>query len=184
VRQPILLAGRDDSGCGDDASRCRHGASGRGDDASGRGDDGFTLLEVVCVVAILALLAAILAPVLPRSTSRAQLESYAVATAALLKVDRNAAMRRRTQIATYVDAESRSIRSGATGRVIRVPADVAFNTLLSARCNQSAAGRSIDFFSSGMSCGGVIALSRLGVGYEVRVNWLTGGVEIAALNRT
>ena len=29
-----------------------------------------------------------------------------------------------------------------------------------------------------MSCGGVITLSRLGIGYEVRVNWLTGGVEL------
>jgi len=29
-----------------------------------------------------------------------------------------------------------------------------------------------------MSCGGVIALSRPGMGVEVRVNWLTGGVDI------
>ena len=30
----------------------------------------------------------------------------------------------------------------------------------------------------GMSCGGAIALTRLGVGYQIRVNWLTGGVEV------
>jgi general secretion pathway protein H len=29
-----------------------------------------------------------------------------------------------------------------------------------------------------MSCGGTIALTRLGTGYQVRVNWLTGGVEV------
>jgi general secretion pathway protein H len=29
-----------------------------------------------------------------------------------------------------------------------------------------------------MSCGGTIAMARPGMGYEVRVNWLTGGVEI------
>jgi general secretion pathway protein H len=29
-----------------------------------------------------------------------------------------------------------------------------------------------------MSCGGTLALTRLGVGYQVRVNWLTGGVEV------
>jgi hypothetical protein len=28
----------------------------------------------------------------------------------------------------------------------------------------------------------VIALTRLGVGYQIRVNWLTGGVEIVPLN--
>ena len=29
-------------------------------------------------------------------------------------------------------------------------------------------------------CGGTIALARPGMGYEIRVNWLTGGVEIVA----
>ena len=34
-----------------------------------------------------------------------------------------------------------------------------------------------------MSCGGAIALTRLGVGYEIRVNWLTGRVEIVPVQR-
>lgn len=149
-----------------------------------RNEAGFTLLEMVCLVAMLAILAAIIVPALPRGTSRARLESYAIDTAALLKADRNAAMRRRTQVATEVNAMSRSIRSGATGRVLRMPDDVAFDALLVNRCSHRPAGSTIRFFASGMSCGGVIALTRLGVGYEVRVNWLTGGVEVVALNRS
>jgi general secretion pathway protein H len=35
-----------------------------------------------------------------------------------------------------------------------------------------------------MSCGGVIGLTRLDYGYEIRVNWLTGGIEIVALKFT
>jgi len=139
---------------------------------------GFTLLEVVCVLAIVAILAAILLPIVPRGTSRARLESYAIETAAMLKVDRNIAMRNRVQVATVVDAPARLIRSGATGRVVRIPDDVAFDALLAARCNQRPAGATINFFASGMSCGGAIALTRLGTGYEIRVNWLTGGVEV------
>jgi general secretion pathway protein H len=139
---------------------------------------GFALIEILCVLAILGLLAAIILPAVPRTTTRARLESYAVETAALLKGDRNAALRRQVRIATQVDAEGRSIRSGVTGRTIRLPGDVVVQAMLASRCADRAAGRSIDFFPSGMSCGGVIALARPGMGYEVRVNWLTGGVEI------
>jgi general secretion pathway protein H len=147
------------------------------------GTDGFTLLELVCVIAIVAILAAIVVPALPRGTSRARLESFAIETAAMLKADRNTAIRNRVQVVTEVDAPQRTVRSGATGRLIRVPDDVAFDAVLAARCNQRAAGPAIQFFASGMSCGGAIALTRLGVGYEIRVNWLTGGVEVVPHDR-
>jgi len=147
------------------------------------GIEGFTLLELVCVIAIVSILAAIVIPALPRGTSRARLESFAMETAAMLKADRNSAIRNRVQVITEVDAPSRIVRSGATGRVIHVPDDVAFDAMLAARCNQRAAGQTIRFFASGMSCGGAIALTRLGVGYEIRVNWLTGGVEVVPHDR-
>ncbi|MCA6121844.1 prepilin-type N-terminal cleavage/methylation domain-containing protein [Bradyrhizobium sp. WSM 1704] len=147
---------------------------------AGRREAGFALIEILCVLAIIGLLAAIILPSLPRATTRARLESYAVATAALLKADRSAALRRNVQIATLVDAEQRAIRSGATGRVVRFPGDVTVDTTLASRCADRPAGRSIDFFPSGMSCGGTIALARPGMGYEIRVNWLTGGVDIVA----
>ena len=34
------------------------------------------------------------------------------------------------------------------------------------------------FFANGTSCGGTIALTRFDTGYEIRVNWLTGRIEI------
>ena len=142
------------------------------------GEQGFALIEMLCVLAIIGLLAAIVLPAIPRATTRAKLESYAVETAALLKADRNAALRRQIQVTTQIDAETRSIRSGVTGRVIRLPSDVSLDAMLATRCADRNAGRSIDFFPSGMSCGGVIALVRPGMGFEVRVNWLTGGVDI------
>src|SRR5438270_9743371 len=98
------------------------------------GAAGFALIEILCVLAIIGLLAAIILPAVPRATSRAKLESYAVQTAALLKADRTAALRRQIQVATQVDAEARSIRSGVTGRVIRFPADVVVDTYLASRC--------------------------------------------------
>jgi general secretion pathway protein H len=144
----------------------------------GSGERGFALIEMLCVLAIIGLLAAIILPAIPRATTRAKLESYAVQTAALLKADRNAALRRQVQVTTQIDAEARSIRSGVTGRVIKLPGDVSLNAMLASRCADRNAGSSIDFFPSGMSCGGVIAMARPGMGFEVRVNWLTGGVDI------
>ena len=70
----------------------------------GSGEQGFALIEIRCVLTIIGMLAAIILPAIPRATSRARLESYAVETAALLKADRNSALRRQIQVATQIDA--------------------------------------------------------------------------------
>ena len=137
---------------------------------------GFTLLEMVCVIAIVAMVAAVLLPLVPRNTSRARLQAYAIEAASLLKADRNVAIRLATEVSTRVDTSSRAIRSGA--KLIRIPDDVRFEALLPQSCRQRAALSTISFFADGMSCGGVIALTRLNSSYEIRVNWLTGRVEI------
>jgi general secretion pathway protein H len=139
---------------------------------------GFTLLEMVCVIALVAMVGAVLLPLVPRHTSRAGLQAYAIEAASLLKTDRNAAIRRSTEVSTLVDASSRTIRSGATAQLIRIPEDVRFEALLPQSCRHHAALSTISFFADGMSCGGAIALTRLDSSYEIRVNWLTGRVEI------
>jgi general secretion pathway protein H len=139
---------------------------------------GFTLLEMVCVLAIIAMLSAVLLPFLPRETSRSRLQAYALQAATLLQADRNAAISRRIHVATLVDAQARAIRSGASQAAIHIPADVRFDALLPQTCRRQAALSTISFFANGTSCGGTIALTRLDAGYEIRVNWLTGRIEI------
>jgi len=139
---------------------------------------GFTLLEMVCVIALVAMVAAVLLPLVPRNTSRARLQGYAIEAASLLKADRNVAIRRGTEVSTLVDATSRAIRSGATAQLIRIPDDVRFEALLPQSCRQRAVPSTVSFFADGMSCGGAIALTRLDSSYEIRVNWLTGRVEV------
>lgn len=145
-------------------------------------ESGFTLLEMVCVLALIAMMAAVLLPFVPHHTSRSRLQAYALQAATLLKADRNAAIRRGVDIATLVDPANRSIRSGASADLIRIPEDVRFDALLPQTCNRRAALSTISFFASGMSCGGAIALTRLDAGYEIRVNWLTGRIEIVPQN--
>ncbi|MDE2469700.1 MAG: prepilin-type N-terminal cleavage/methylation domain-containing protein [Bradyrhizobium sp.] len=144
------------------------------------GQRGFTMLEMVCVLAIIALVAAVLLPFIPHGTSRSRLQAYALQAAALLKADRNAAIRRQTSVATLVDAEARSIHSGTSRSTIRIPDDVHFDALLPETCARQPALSTISFFANGTSCGGTIALTRFDVGYEIRVNWLTGRIEVSA----
>jgi general secretion pathway protein H len=141
---------------------------------------GFTLLEMVCVLALIAMMAAVLLPSIPHETSRSRLQAYALQTAALLKADRNAAIRRQADVGTLVDAGTRSIRSGATTDMIRIPDDVQFDALLPQTCNRRTALSTISFFANGTSCGGTIALTRFTAGFEIRVNWLTGRIEIVS----
>jgi general secretion pathway protein H len=122
----------------------------------------------------------VLLPLVPRQTSRARLQAYALEAATLLKDDRNAAIAHRADVATLVDAPSRAIRSGTSGQILHIPADVRFDALLPQSCRRHPALSSINFFGDGMSCGGAITLARLDTIYEIRVNWLTGRVEIAS----
>jgi len=145
-----------------------------------RSEDGFTLLEMACVLTVVAILAAVVLPRVPRGTSLPRLEAYAIEAAAILKADRTEAMKAGRQIATSIDATARSIRSGVNGRTVQVADDVVMTAMLPERCNDRPAMSTVSFFSNGTSCGGLIALLRGDRGYEIHVNWLTGGVEIVA----
>jgi general secretion pathway protein H len=145
-----------------------------------RREAGFTLVEAVCVLAIVALLASLALPARPFQTSRPRLEAYAIETASILIADRDAAIRRRVGVSTALDYAARVIRSGAYPRNVRFPHDVAFDALLAKNCAGRDVGNTIDFFPNGMSCGGTVALRRGDASYQIRVNWLTGGVEVIA----
>ena len=147
-------------------------------------EDGFTLLEMVCVLAIVGLMAALVLPHFPRGTSRERLNGYALEAAALLKADRLAAIRTGRPVATALSGQDKAIRSGSTGEILRFPDDVAFDAILAQRCGDRRVGSTIDFFPSGLSCGGTILLARPGAGLQIRVNWLTGGVEVVSVDKS
>ena len=131
-------------------------------------------------MAIIAILAALALPRWPHETSRPMLEAYALQTAALLKADRLAAVRRRARVDTVLDAPEHQVISGSGAGVLQMPADVAMDAMVTETCAGRRNGAAIGFLPNGMSCGGTVSLARPGAAYHVRVNWLTGGVEVVA----
>ncbi|CAL79980.1 putative General secretion pathway protein H, GspH [Bradyrhizobium sp. ORS 278] len=140
---------------------------------------GFTLLEMVCVLAIIAMLASVALPYLPRQTSRPRLQAYALQAVTLLKSDRAASMRSGMRIDTQIDTSRRLIRAG-TGPALKLPDDVAFQATLPRSCQQRPVRATISFFPDGLSCGGAITMSRADLSLEIRVNWLTGHIDIVS----
>ncbi len=160
----------------------QHGWGARVAACSRAAESGVTLLEMVCVLTIIGALAAIALPRLHLSTSQPRLESYALEVAALLKADRHAALVTGGAVLAAVDARGRVIRSGSSPLTVRVPDDVVVDALLPQRCNGRPALSTISFLANGMSCGGLIRLTHAKRGFEIRVNWLTGDVDIVAQN--
>ncbi len=146
---------------------------------TGTAESGFTLIEIVSVMAILAITALFVFPSPLHQTTRASLQQLAYETASLLEADRLVAIRSHTSIASHIDTRKRIIHAGQGQRQINLPQDIAFSADLSGTC-QTDQGTGIVFYANGHSCGGVIFLSKGDVAFEVRIQWLTGGVDVVA----
>lgn len=122
----------------------------------------------------LALVGLITALALPRvlpNAGASGMRIKAFEIAALLRVDRNAALRSGRTVATAVDAGARRVRSGASGATVVVPAAFALQLA-------TGAPNGFRFFPDGTSSGGELILARPDAGLSVRVNDLTAAVSI------
>ena len=144
------------------------------------GQRGFSLLEMVCVLAIVAMLASVALPYLPRQTSRPRLQAYALQAVTLLQSDRASSLRNGMRVDTAIDTGRRMIRSGSGAAALRLPDDVGFQAVLPRSCQHRPVMATISFFPDGLSCGGAITMSRGDVSLEIRVNWLTGRIHLVS----
>ena len=124
---------------------------------------------------IVALLATLVIPI-TRGSGRGQLKALALETADLLRRERLGAVLTRRLRHVTLDGERR-LFVGDGGKALRIPDDVVLDVL---GVRESWAGRRTiaRFDGDGSSSGTVLRLARDGYGYEIRVNWYTGGVTI------
>ncbi len=139
---------------------------------------GFTLVEMLVVLAIVALVYAMTAPMLSAGFAGVQLKAAARQVASGLRKARNEAMARKDEVALTVDVEQRQFELTGDKRVYHMPEKVEL-TLFTAQ-SQLINGKtgSIRFFPDGSSTGGRVTLSRGGRKYLVDIDWLTGRVKI------
>jgi general secretion pathway protein H len=129
---------------------------------------GFTLLELLIVLAISAAIMALAVPRLSGLTALASLNGAARELAAALRTARGLAMAQHRNVAVILDARAQSYRTEGAPRTQRVPAGLRL-TLDS---------DTILFFPDGSSTGGQIRVAAAQRSYVVDVDWLTGRVAI------
>lgn len=145
-----------------------------------RGDRGFALFELVLALAIMGLVAGLVLPRLVRPPGPVEIRNAAEEVAALLRIDRNAAISGRRDVFSEVDLESGTVRAGSREWSVEIPRGVAIDLVQSGR-ELAAGGSGVRFRPDGRSSGGALTLSRGGYAYRISVNWLTASVRVARM---
>nr|WP_257791219.1 type II secretion system protein [Candidatus Thiodictyon syntrophicum] len=147
---------------------------------------GFTMVELLVVMAIAALLLTAVPPLISAAFPGVELKAAARRTAAALRLARESAIRTGADAALVVDVQERTF--ALTGmRTLSLPSQVHVKLNAASREMLDDRRGAVRFFPDGSSTGGVIILTRDtangGAGYQVGVNWLTGRVRMAPWER-
>jgi general secretion pathway protein H len=139
---------------------------------------GFTLVELIVVLAILGLMLVLVPPLISRGTPGADLKAASRAVAALMRDARQRAIARNSEVAFTVDVDRRRIAMEPGPREHQLASSITLN-LIAAQSELAAenVGR-IRFYADGTSTGGSLRLSNAAGTREVGVDWLTGRVQI------
>jgi general secretion pathway protein H len=142
-----------------------------------RSERGFTLIEMLVVIAIMGLIAAFALPQFSGAQAKADMTSTARRLAAGLRSTRSLAMTHGRSEAFSLDIARGIYRSG-TGAGQAIDKNVGLTLVTASQERIAAAVGSIRFFADGSSTGGGIGL-RAGTRHAlILVDWLTGRVSI------
>jgi general secretion pathway protein H len=138
---------------------------------------GFTLVEIMVVLVIVALMMALVGSSISRNISGAQMRTAASKVAASIRYTRTQAILTKTEQLFLVDTEKLTYQA-AEREAEELPEGmtVELNTARSELTSETAGG--IRFYPDGGSTGGNVRLEANGRIYRVNVAWLTGEASI------
>ena len=143
--------------------------------ASQRTDAGFTLLELLVVLAIMALTVALAAASIRLSRGGPRLQPLAVILAADIRSARTEAITSNRPVGVNFDVKSHAYRIGA-GRAVALPRTIAFKLATSEEFRRPTDVGHLVFFPDGSSTGGQLTLSDPNLSITLMIDWLTGSV--------
>jgi general secretion pathway protein H len=138
---------------------------------------GFTLLEMLVVIAILALATAVAMPILARPSDGVRLQATARDLITALRLTRAMAIARNAEIALTIDVDKRTFASAAV-RVHPFGPDIAAELTFAEPERTAGSTGGFRFFPDGSSSGGDVHFRLRGSEARICVNWLTGEAQL------
>ncbi len=139
---------------------------------------GFTIIELLVVMVIMAMAYTLASPMITAGVSGTELKASARQLAAGLRKARSEAISRRREAVLTVDVEGHQFQLSGDQRVYHLPKSVAVKLFTAQSELVNGTTGAIRFFPDGGSTGGRITLSAHERNYDVDINWLTGQVVI------
>lgn len=149
----------------------------RGVGRSGR-SGGFSLVELLVVLSIIALVAGLAVPVLRTTSPRYELSGTANAMSSAIRAARAAAIARNREVIFELDVDTGKFGANLGGKGGAVPGGAGIE-LVAARTEIVGGTRGrIRFYPDGTSTGGEVKIRRSGHTATVRVDWFNGQVDL------
>ncbi|MBW8458691.1 MAG: GspH/FimT family pseudopilin [Thiobacillus sp.] len=139
---------------------------------------GFTLLELLVVLALLAMTYALIPPMFAVGGSTAELKAGARQVAAGLRKARSQAIVSRGEATLTLDVEAHSFLLSGDSKPRKLPQQAEIGVYTAQGEVTDASTAAIRFYPDGSSTGGRVSLAMGERKFLVDVDWLTGQVEI------
>lgn len=141
---------------------------------------GFTLLEMIAVILVIALVAALSPPLFSSGVSASQHRAAAREVAGMLRLARTEAVAKRIDMGVDFDLEARTVQipNASNKRIAKIPEGIEINLTTTAAETKNEKQASVRFYPDGGATGGRVTLKVRDRSYLVDIDWLTGRVSI------
>lgn len=141
-------------------------------------NNGFSLIELMVVMAIMTLIVAIVPPFIPGVMDSMNMKSAARELASELKLAQTQAIHSQRETVLSVDIDQHTFHRNGKRTHLNIPAEGYISLIIADSERQSDKSGSIRFYPDGSSTGGQVKLAYQQQLYLVDVHWLTGKVRI------